>query len=175
MPEHRRRGPGLPQRGRGGDQSVVGGRRQRREGGAGAGGPERVASLLVALLGDQPLDGGAEGREMDGAGAGPAPAEGLRWELRPGLEGFRRGGVGVGGGGVRRGGGRGLGMVGGGEEPEVEEGGEVQLHGWKPSSILRGFRSRIAAKCVGGFGETTAKSAEIEVKFGGIWRNSRRI
>lgn len=162
MPEHRRRRPGLPQRRRGGDQSVVGGRRQRREGGAGAGGPERVASLLVALLGDQPLDGGAEGREMDGAGAGagagPAPVEGLRWELRPGLEGFRRGGVGVGGGGVRRGGGLGLGVVGGGEEPEVEEGGEVQLHGWKPGSILRGFRSRIAAKCVGG-----------------IWRNHREI
>lgn len=124
MPEYPCRGAGLPQRGGGRDQRVIGGPWQSHERGARASVPERVASLPVTPLGDQALDGGAEGREVNGAAA-PAVEGRLPWELRPWLErlGFHR----ARGDGVGRCSGRGF---GGGAvvEWEAAEGSELQLH-----------------------------------------------
>lgn len=132
VPGHRRGRAGLPQRGGGEQQRVVGAGRERREGSRGAGEAEQVERLGVAARRGVPLDGGAEGGEVGGAGARPGDGA-LARQARAGLEGLR--GRGAGGGG--RGGGSGGGGGGGGglgavrEEAEVGEGRwrELQVHG----------------------------------------------
>lgn len=131
VPGHRRRRAGLPQRGGGEQQRVVGARRERREGKPRAGEAEQVERLGVPARRRVPLDGGAEGGQVGGVGPGPARGDGaLAREARAGLEWLRgRGGAGGGGRGGGSGGGGGLGAVG--EEAEVGEGRwrELQVHG----------------------------------------------
>ena len=71
VPSQRRDRAGLPQRGGGEQQRVVGARRERREQSPRAGEVKQVERLHVAARRRVLLDGGAEGGEAGGAGPGP--------------------------------------------------------------------------------------------------------
>lgn len=177
MPQHRRGEPGLPQRGGGGHQRVVRGRRQRRERGARARPAERVARLVVPPLGGQRFDPRAEGGERGGAQLPPPPRVVvvgdaglllLRWrETRARLEGFsprrrrrrRRGGGGGGGGGLGEEG------MGGVEEAGVAECGELRLHGWGGEVEFDGIMRKFVQK----WGEFEVKFAGLGGVLGWVW------